>query len=241
MDFEKAKKIISKAKHIVALTGAGISVESGIPPFRGENGIWNKYDAEIFDISFFRNNPQKSWELLKKVFFEVLEDVKPNDAHYALAELEKNNLLKMITTQNIDNLHFLAGNRKVIEFHGNTRNCVCQSCGFIQSIKETSFDELPPLCSKCSGILKPDFIFFGEPIPVDALTRSFNEFGRSDVVLIIGTTGTVYPAAQLPFEAKNKGAVIIEINTEKSSFTESITDIFLQGKASEITKKIIEI
>ncbi len=235
---EEAVKIISGAKHLVAFTGAGISAESGIPPYRGENGIWNKYDSNMFDAEYFSKEPAKCWNLIKKAFFEVIKQAKPNDAHYRLAELEKKGLLKSITTQNIDNLHFLAGSKNVIEFHGNTRESVCQNCGLVHSNEDLDFEQPIPRCSKCGGILKPDFVFFGDPIPIDAYERTDEEFRKTDVVILIGTSGVVYPAAQFPIDAAFRDAQIIEINTEKSLYTDYITTVFMQGKASEIMNKI---
>ncbi|MBN2777035.1 MAG: NAD-dependent deacylase [Bacteroidales bacterium] len=231
---DKAAKIIRNSKHLVAHTGAGISVESGIPPYRGEGGIWNKYDTKLFDSDYFKTDPEKCWELIRITFLEIIKNAKPNLAHYKLVELEKMGILKSITTQNIDNLHYLAGSKNVIEFHGNSRQSICEKCGNIQQNDTLNLHKLPPKCTECNGILKPDFVFFGEAIPIDAMIKSELEFGIADTVLIIGTTGMVYPAAELPFIAKEKGAKIIEINTEESNFTKSITDIFLKGKASEI-------
>jgi len=236
---EKAKKIISNSKHLVAFTGAGISVESGIPPFRGENGIWNKYDPRLFDLDFFEANPQKSWTLLKTVFFDFIGLSLPNDAHLALSKLEQQGILKAIITQNIDNLHHKAGNKNIIEFHGNTRDVICLDCKSKYSIEEISLNTLPPLCKKCGGLLKPDFVFFGEQIPTKAFYDSVAQINKADVVLIIGTTGVVVPASQLPYEAKSKGATIIEVNLNESEYTNRITDYFLQGKATEIMNELI--
>ncbi len=237
----EAKNIIKESNYLVAFTGAGISVESGIPPFRGENGIWNKYDPEIFDLEYFYNNPKQSWEMIKNVFLKKINQTKPNKAHYWLAELEKKGVLKSIITQNIDNLHHKAGSSDVIEFHGNSRNLVCLNCKSVVTVEQTNLEKIPPKCKKCNSVLKPDFIFFGEQIPTDAFRQSIDAVEKADVLLVIGTTGMVIPASQLPYEAHKNGAKIIEINIEKSAYTNTITDIFLRGKASEVLPKLSDI
>ncbi len=238
--YSKAVNIIKKSKYLVSFTGAGISVESGIPPFRGENGIWNKYDPRIFDIDYYVSRPQAALEL-RNVFYDVIDRARPNKAHLALAELEKMGLLKAVITQNIDNLHFLAGNKEVIEFHGNTRYFVCMKCGEKYEVARIEITDQPPHCPECGGLLKPDFVFFGEPIPTEAYTKAFDHAHRADVMLVIGTTGIVYPAAMIPMEAKAGGATIIEVNLEPSEYTtQGITDIFLQGRATEVMTKLLD-
>lgn len=241
MKIRKAVKIIEKAERLTAFTGAGISVESGVPPFRGEDGLWSKYDPTLFDISYFKSNPRKSWQLIKKIFYDFFDEATPNPAHLGLAKMEENGYLDAIITQNIDNLHRKAGNSTIYEFHGNSRNLVCINCGYKVPVSEVSLDELPPHCKKCGSIYKPDFIFFGEPIPEPARTKAFREAEISDVFLIIGSTGEVIPASQIPFLAKRNGAKIIEINTNYSNFTNEITDIFLQGKASVVMENILDL
>ncbi len=239
-DIAKAAELIANSHFLTAFTGAGISVESGIPPFRGENGIWNKYDPKIFDIDYYVKNPSAALEL-RQVFYDVIQTAKPNDAHLALAELEKMGLLRAIITQNIDNLHFEAGNKNVIEFHGNTRYFVCMQCGRKYKVEQVKIEPgKAPVCPECGGLLKPDFVFFGEPIPSDAYQKSFELAQKTDVMLVIGTTGIVYPAAMIPITAKQNGAKIIEVNLEPSAYTqEGITDIFLQGKATEVMRNLL--
>ena len=233
----QAAELISRAKHLTAFTGAGISVESGIPPFRGPNGLWSKYDPTILEIDFFHQYPKKSWETIKEIFYDHFSKSKPNASHYILAEWEQRGILKAIITQNIDNLHFLAGNKRVIEYHGNSRDLVCTKCGRRYRAKESILTQLPPRC-ECGGILKPDFVFFGEGIPQNALLQSEREATTCDVMLIIGSTGEIFPASTIPYRAKNNGAKIIEINPEETNFTTSIIDIFIQLKATEALKEI---
>ncbi len=237
---EKAVKILKKAKHVTAFTGAGISVESGIPPFRGENGLWSKYNPIVLDIEYFYNNPKESWEVIREIFYNFFGKAKPNAAHYALAEMESSGLLKAVITQNIDNLHQQAGSKEVYEFHGNSRTLICTNCSAKYYAGQIDLLNLPPKCENCGTVLKPDFIFFGEQIPEPARTKSFDEAEKADVFILIGTTGEIMPASLIPHEAKKMGATIIEVNTERTNFTNSITDLFLQGKATEIMQKLFD-
>lgn len=227
---ELAAGVIGNAEYCTAFTGAGISVESGIPPFRGEKGIWNQYDPIVLDLAFFHHNPEESWLVIKEIFYDFFGKAAPNKAHYVLAELEQQGLLKSIITQNIDNLHYEAGSRDVIEYHGNSRKLICTRCGEITDATEEVLAEIPPRCS-CGGIQKPDFVFFGEGIPVDAVERSREAVLNSDCMILIGTTGEIYPAALLPREASRRGATIIEINPSPSLYTDEITDIFIKSEA----------
>lgn len=243
-NIDRAAEIIKKSRHTTVFTGSGISVESGIPPFRGKGGIWNKYDPSLADIHYFRSHPDKSWHMLKEVFFDHFGKAQPNEAHRAVAELEKRGFVKAVITQNIDNLHQEAGSKIVYEFHGTSRTMSCLICGLSYESKQVSLETIPPRCSKCGGILKPDFIFFGEGIPQKAALPSFYEAQTADVFLVIGTTGEVMPACQVPITARENGAQIIEINIAPSNFTYGITNVFLQGKAAEtmsaLAAKILE-
>ncbi|MDY7029061.1 MAG: NAD-dependent deacylase [Spirochaetota bacterium] len=236
---EKAAEAIRKARYCTAFTGAGISVESGIPPFRGENGIWNTYNPIVLDLGYFYQNPKESWKAIKEIFYEFFGQALPNAAHTLLAEMEKHGLLKTLITQNIDNLHYEAGSREVVEYHGNSRTLVCPRCGARTDASEDIFEELPPRCS-CGGVWKPDFVFFGESIPFDALQRSEEAAERTDCMLLIGTTGEVYPAALIPREAARNGAIIIEINPAPSLYTHEITDIFIQTGAVEAGEALLQ-
>lgn len=238
--YDRAAQIITSSKRCVVFTGAGISVESGIPPFRGENGLWNRYDPQTFDIQYFHDHPRQSWEVIRKIFYDLFGNVMPNPAHYSLAELEANNYLKAVITQNVDNLHYDAGSKIVHEFHGSLKNLVCLNCRAKYKIMEIDLNILPPVCEKCGGILKPDVIFFGEPVPEPARTDSFNETKKADCFILIGTTGTVAPANMIPDQAKANGAQIIEINPHRSEYTASITDIFLEEKAGIAMEKLME-
>lgn len=233
-----AAQIIRKAKYTVAFTGAGISVASGIPPFRGKNGLWNKTDPIFLEIEFFNKKPLQSWKKIKEVFYDTLGDAEPNIAHEVLAKMEKRSFLESVITQNIDHLHQRAGNRYVYELHGTYKQLICTDCSSEYDMSFADLNYLPPTCYICKGILKPDMVFFNEPIPAFAKKRSFEEAQKADVFIIIGTNAEVLPAADIPVTAKKHGAKIIEINIKKTHFTHEITDIFLQGDAAEIMKEI---
>ncbi len=237
MLYKEAVKIIKNSKKLVAFTGAGISLESGIPTFRGKDGLWNKYDPLILDIDYFKANPKESWQKIKEIFYDFMIDSKPNFAHEYLAFLENKGILKAVITQNIDGLHQVAGNKNVIEFHGTTKKLVCLGCGIKYKSEEISLDSLPPVCDKCGSILKPDFVFFKEPIPGNAYRKSYKLVKEADALLIIGTTGEIMPASEFPYLCKGK---FIEINPEISKYTQIKTDIFLQEKATVATKKLKE-
>lgn len=229
-----AATALLNSRYTTAFTGAGISVESGIPPFRGNGGLWDKYDPRILEIDYFINKPAESWKVIKEIFYDFFGEARPNMAHQVLARMEKEGLLGQVITQNIDHLHQDAGSVMVTAFHGNSAWLRCLHCHRDYRVKEISLDHLPPTCRECGGLLKPDFVFFGEAIPAQALTASYEAASISDVFLIIGTTGEVMPANQFPHMAKQGGTKIIEINPEPSAYTNKITDIFLQGKAATI-------
>jgi NAD-dependent deacetylase len=231
---EEAAKIIKESKFAIAFTGAGISVESGIPPFRGEHGLWNKYNPEVLDLGYYLNHQEECWVYIREIFYDFFAGAAPNKAHLVLARMELEGMLKSVITQNIDNLHQEAGSRNVHEFHGNSKRLKCLRCGALHKADETDFKSLPPRCAEDGEILKPDFIFFGEGIPQEAFESSFADAEKCDVCIIIGSTGEVTPASFVPRTAKQNGAKIIEINPETSMFTSSVTDVHLQGNASEV-------
>ncbi|MHA1820898.1 MAG: SIR2 family NAD-dependent protein deacylase [Promethearchaeota archaeon] len=255
---KEAAKLIESATNIVGFTGAGISAESGVPPFRGKGGIWERYDMNLLDIGRFRREPEESWKFIKEVFFNEMNDAKPNKAHIFLKKLEDANKLKAIITQNIDNLHQKAGSTNVIEFHGNTRFLVCMKCDKKFRVVRTNDEEMGsdasegieyrpellkeevPKCPICGNLLKPDFVFFGEPIPGDAYEASLKYMNETDLIIMVGTTGVIMPAALMPILGKRSGAKIIEINITPSQYTDEITDIFLEGKATVIADLLMK-
>ncbi|TAL18207.1 NAD-dependent deacylase [bacterium] len=221
----------------VALTGAGISVESGIPDFRSKGGLWSRFDPnEYATIGAFRKNPAKVWKMLEEMD-SLLEKAVPNRAHEALARLEKGGLVEGVITQNIDSLHQKAGSSLVVEFHGSTRHFICLWCEGRFSRKEVAGRGMPPLCD-CGKPLKPGIVFFGETIPGAALHASARLAENCRVMLVIGTSAEVAPANALPLRAKRSGAAIVEINVEPTRLTRELTDIYLEGRASEILAEL---
>ncbi|MHA1338304.1 MAG: NAD-dependent protein deacylase [Promethearchaeota archaeon] len=233
----RAIEWILESKYTVIFSGAGISVESGIPPFRGKNGLWEKYDPIFLDTNYFKKNPKKSWILIKEIFYDFFGKAEPNQAHYIIAELEKKGLINCIITQNIDALHQKAGSKNVIEFHGTSQTLTCLNCNN-KFESENLLESIPPKCPLCGGLLKPDFVFFNEPIPPNVYNLAILNAVKAETFIIVGTTGEIMPASLIPFIAKENDAHIIEINIWPSKFTNSIVDIFLEGKATEIFSKL---
>ncbi len=210
---ETAQKIIN-SRNCIALTGAGISAESGIPTFRSKGGLWNTYDPIVYaSIDTFIKDPSKYWSI-RGEFIRDYNNYSPNEGHLSLARLEESGLLKCIITQNIDGLHRKAGSKNVLEIHGSLREIYCMTCK-----REYIAPDIPqgdtPRCS-CGGILKPNTVLFGEQLPEGILAEAEYYAGSCDVMLLIGTSAVVYPAAYLPVLAKKNGAKIIEINIENS-------------------------
>ncbi|MBN2367302.1 MAG: NAD-dependent deacylase [Calditrichaeota bacterium] len=235
----KAATALRESKNAVIFTGAGISVESGIPSFRGTGGLWSKYDPRYLELHYFYQHPEESWKVLKEIFYDFMAGAEPNPAHYAIALLEKKGFVKFVITQNIDNLHQLAGSKTVYEFHGSIRNLICTNCWQRFESQSVKLDPLPPRCPQCGGLLKPDLVFFSEMIPETVSRRSFEAAEKADVMVLVGTTGEVMPASLIPHTAKDRNnALIIEINPEESLYTTPLTDIFLQGRAGEILPEL---
>ena len=233
----KAAKIICQSKKTIALTGAGISVESGIPDFRSAGGLWERFDPmEYGTIGAFQAAPEKVWQMLQEVS-HLLARARPNPAHIGLGRLQEMGLLHTIITQNVDYLHQEGGATRVIEYHGNAKTLSCLWCHQRYSEDQLG-DQIPPKCS-CGKILKPDVVFFGEPIPRKALEESFELATSCTALMILGTSGEVAPANTIPETAKRVGATIIEINVEPTVLTQYLTDIFLQGKAGEVVGKLV--
>ncbi len=236
--YEQAAEALRKADNAIAVTGAGISVESGIPDFRSADGIWARYNpAEYATHDAFMADPDKVWEMWYDLAGD-LENAEPNPAHLALAELEVKGYLKAVITQNIDGLHHDAGSKTVVEYHGNTRTLVCLTCHQRKAMSMSHRASGAPRCD-CGGYLKPDVVLFGELIPKHALLMSESLTQSCGVLIVVGTSATVYPAASLPFAAKDRGAFIIECNLEATDFTHGVTDVFLQGPAAETLPQLV--
>jgi len=225
-------ELLLRLKNCVVLTGAGISAESGIPTFRSKDGLWEKYDPMVYaSIEVFRRDPSKYWQI-RGDFIRNYDTYTPNAAHRALVELEQMGIVRRIITQNIDGLHRKAGSRKVIEIHGSLREITCLQCskGYLAPhIPQGN----PPACA-CGGVLKPNTVLFGEPLPPNALEAAYRESQTCRVMLVIGTSAVVYPAAHLPVVAKQKGAKIVEINPEHAFAGADV--VILDKAASAMTR-----
>ncbi len=233
-----ASRALAGASCAVALTGAGISTASGIPDFRGPQGVWRRVDPEKFNISYFIENPDEAWDLIREVFIPKGE-VKPNKAHAALAELERAGVLCSVITQNIDGLHQAAGSKNVIEIHGNILRSYCMSCGTKFKTLDLISGRGAPRCSSCGGLVRPDIVFFGEPLgePFEAAAGISS---RSDVFLAVGTSLAVSPANLLPVYAKRAGSKLIIIN-QGSTELDHMADIRIEGRAEEALPRIAEL
>ncbi len=237
-NYGKCADLLLKSQHAMALTGAGISVESGIPDFRSKGGLWSVYDpAEYASIGSFRRNPAKVWKMLREMD-DLLGAARPNAAHVALAELEKLGILKEVVTQNIDSLHQRAGSLNVIEFHGHNRSLRCDVCGAAYTRESVSLDTLPPRCG-CGEALRPEIVFFGEEIPHEAYRSAMVAAQRCDVMLIVGTSATVAPASYLPQIAKRQGAFILEINPTVTELSGRLTDLHINEPAGKAMSGIM--
>ncbi|MDK2869323.1 MAG: NAD-dependent deacetylase [Pyrococcus sp.] len=241
--FREVSKILAKSSMAIAFTGAGISAESGIPTFRGKDGLWRKYRAEeLATPEAFKRDPKLVWEFYKWRIKKILE-ARPNPAHIALAEMEKMGIIKAVITQNVDDLHKEAGSINVIELHGNIFRIKCTSCSYREYLKETGriewlLSQELPKCPNCGSFLRPDVVWFGEALPEKELTTAFSLAKKADVVLVVGTSGVVYPAAYIPYIVKESGGIVVEVNIEPSSIT-PIADFFLRGKAGEILPRLV--
>jgi NAD-dependent deacetylase len=234
--YEEVAGLMMERKHCAALTGAGISAESGIATFRSAGGLWEKYDPAVYaSIEVFRRDPSKYWSI-RGDFIRNYDRYLPNDAHLALAELEKMGILQSVITQNIDGLHIKAGSKRVIEVHGTIREINCLKCRR-QYIAPNVPDGMPPYCESCGGILKPNTVLFGEQLPSRALKDAQRESLSCHVMLVIGTSANVFPAAALPDLARQSGAAIVEINIERS-FPQ--VDYFFGEKAGIALPKLVD-
>ncbi len=233
----QAREWLQTASSVVALTGAGISAESGVPTFRGQGGLWKQFRAEdLATPEAFTRNPRLVWEWYDSRR-SALACVDPNTGHRALAELETRKPRFTLVTQNVDGLHDRAGSRNVIKLHGDIWALRCLLCERERRDERTPLPELPPRC-ECGGMLRPAVVWFGEPLPQEAWERAQKATLEAEVLLVVGTSATVYPAAGLVPMALDSGARVIECNTEETPFSSGL-DRSLRGRAAELLPQLI--
>ena len=227
--------VIAAADHMVALTGAGISKESNVPTFRGEDGLWRNYDAmELATPDAFRRDPTLVWEWYAWRQ-SLIANCNPNPAHLTLVKWEQKGILKSLITQNVDGLHIRAGSTLVHEVHGDLWALKCVSCDYKGRL-DAPADGIPP-CPICENNLRPDVVWFGESLDRDTISNVYQELEKADVCLVIGTSSLVQPAASFPLIVKQRGGLIIEVNIERTPLTSAV-DYHLTGKAGEILPQL---
>lgn len=241
-EIEAAARILADSNKVVALTGAGISVESGIPDFRSPGGIWTRYDPTIYaTFESFVNDPSKFWSLARDLH-PLLEAAEPNPAHRMLAELEKLGKCEAVITQNIDDLHQKAGSGVVLELHGTFRSGKCIRCGErygFEELGEFAREGNIPECKSCGGPVKPDVVLFGEPLPPHVLKKASELAQTCDLMLVVGCGLEVFPAASLPILTHRRGGKLIFVNVVETAY-DYIADVVLRGKAGEVLPKLVE-
>lgn len=231
---------LQEARCIVAFTGAGMSAESGVPTFRGEDGIWKKFKPEeLANFDAFIRNPELVWEWYAHRR-KVISSIQPNPGHYALARMGTLFSEVHVITQNIDNLHRRAGSQQVYELHGNIERNYCIDCRTPFTNEQLDLGAGVPKCARCGGLIRPDVVWFGELLPVDAWERSVGVCEHADLFFSIGTSGIVYPAASLPAIARRSGAYVVEINPEHTMLSDAVDETLI-GKAGEILPKLVDL
>jgi NAD-dependent deacetylase len=243
----QAAEFVLQARSVVALTGAGLSVESGIPPFRGPGGLWTTHGEPPMDgYQRFLRDPRGAWlerlhprEAWAVALQRTLSGARPNPGHLAFAALERLGRCAALITQNVDDLHRQAGSRRVLEIHGNHRLLRCIGCHRRFGTGELAIDEaaLPPRCPECGGLVKTDVVHFGEPIPPDVLRGCFEAVEGADCMLVAGTSATVFPAAEFPHEVLRRGGAVIEVNPYATELTPLAT-LALRGPGGEVLARL---
>jgi NAD-dependent deacetylase len=236
-----AAELLGKSTRPVVFTGAGMSSESGMRTFRGKDGYWKQYSAmELASVEGLTGNPALVWQWYRERFMTT-ESLEPHGGYHALTLLEQRKGELPVVTQNIDGFHIRAGQTDVLEIHGSMRTVSCfGNCGYSCELTHDLVRVLPPLCPSCGGLLRPDIVLFGEPLPHKVLSRACSLAEQCDLMLVIGTTVKVWPAAGIPFTALESGARIIEINPERSELPRSENVVSLRRKAGEILPVLVE-
>jgi NAD-dependent deacetylase len=241
LDLARAAELLSNARHGVALTGAGVSTESGLPDFRSSSGLWAGVDpTEVATMTAFRRSPEKFYDFYRSRL-AMLAGALPNPAHLALVDLETNGMMVAVVTQNIDGLHQAAGSRRVIELHGNLREAACPDCGWIGPIAvvtEALAQKRLPGCGRCGRRVKPNVVLFEELLPLGAYEEAQNVCRSADLLLIVGSSLQVTPAARLPVAPVQRGVPLIIVNDEPTPFDE-LASVVLHGRAGQILPTLV--
>jgi len=243
MTIQHAAELLSSAKRGLALTGAGISAESGIPTFRGEGGLWTKYDpVKVASINYFMADPAAYWKVSKERGSLALA-AKPNPAHDALARLESAGHLSAVATQNTDGLHQDSGSKRVIELHGSGRMVQCLDCGHREpraAVQRRLDVEMPPRCPMCGGtFLKPTVVLFGEAMPRTELEEAERRARACDLFVVVGSSLVVYPAAYMPLHAKDAGATLAIVNLTETPH-DGQADLLVRGSAAGVLASVVD-
>jgi NAD-dependent deacetylase len=241
MSVQRAAEMLSGARSAVALTGAGVSAESGIPTFRGVGGLWSQYDpVKVASIDNFLTDPSAYWKVSRERGPAVLT-ARPNPGHLALAAMERAGHLAAVVTQNTDGLHQDAGSKRVIELHGSGRVVHCLDCGARErrvDVQARLDIEMPPRCKTCGGVfLKPTVVLFGEAMPIPAVEEAFALARAADVMLVVGSSLVVYPAAQIPLAAVESGADLVMVNAEPTPL-DRFAKVIIRGRSGEVLPEI---
>ncbi|MEB3861962.1 MAG: NAD-dependent deacylase [Desulfurococcales archaeon] len=214
----EAARLLRSSRYAIVFTGAGVSAESGIPTFRGSGGLWRRFRPEdLATPEAFQRDPRLVWEWYAWRIKMVLE-AEPNPAHRAIARLEEAGLVKAVITQNVDGLHRWAGSSNVVELHGSILRVRCTRCSYRSNLARVP-SEIPPRCPRCGGLLRPDVVWFGEPLPRGELERAWREAGKADLVIVVGTSGVVEPAASIPLIVLSHGGSMVNVNPEPNRYT----------------------
>ena len=245
---DRAARLILASNYVIALAGSGISAESGVPTFRGPGGMWTRLgEPSVRGYQQFLEDPRAWWlhqidrdaDPGRTAFRDAIDRARPNPAHKALAELERLGILQLTITQNVDGLHHKAGSVRVVEIHGSRYKLRCIDCESRWPRDRFEIPEYPPHCPECDGLVKGDTVMFGEPVPPGVLERCYEETDRSDCMIAVGTSATVYPAANLPRRVIADGGAVIEINTGRTPLTDH-ADVALRGPAGEVLPRVVE-